>query len=138
MEHKYFTAEEIEELQANKYTASCSGCTLKYTDEFKDLFMMRHAKGVSPQKIFRDCGYRVELLGRRRIENFYNRQKNTIRYSGKTSKEYLTEDIPSVNYSDMPPLKAIASMQSELTYLRQEVAFLKKIVALENQKKQGK
>ena len=36
------------------------------------------------------------------------------------------------DYAAMPPLRAIATMQNELTFLRQEMEFLKKIIELEN------
>ena len=42
------------------------------------------------------------------------------------------------NYDEMLPEVAIASMNYELKYLRQEVEFLKKLYALETKKKQEK
>ena len=135
MTSRDFTEEERLELLQNRFTRSVTGHTLKFTDEFNDLFMARHEQGVRPSTIFRDCGYRLELIGHKRVENYYGRLKNTLMYKDKKVQEYLIKDRVKSEYSALPPLKAIEAMQTELTYLRQEVDFLKKIISLANKKK---
>lgn len=137
MEHRIFTKEEKEELLSNPFTQSVGDHFIKFTAEFNDLFMARHDQGVGPSTIFRDCGYRLELIGNKRVENYYNRLKNTIHYSSKRRQEFLEKTTANKDYSALPPLQAISAMQTEITYLRQEVDFLKKIIALANKKRQN-
>jgi len=135
MDH-YFTEEELIELRANPFTQSVHGRTLKFTEEFNDLFLARHSQGVPPTIIFKDCGYRVEVIGKIRIANYYNRLKSTLHYAQKKETEFFKREQVKTDYQSLPPLQAIDAMQNEITYLRQEIEFLKKIIALANKKKQ--
>ena len=134
--YHYFTDEEIIELMQNRFTESVHGRTLKFTEEFIELFLARHAQGVAPSTIFKDCGYRVELVGKVRIANFYNKLKSSMQYAQLKENEFFQSTPLQNDYSSLPPLQAINAMQNEITYLRQEVEFLKKIIAAANKKKQ--
>lgn len=135
MPSRDFTEEEKLELLSNKFTRSVTGHTIKFTDEFNDLFMARHNNGVRPSTIFKDCGYNLDLIGHRRVENYYNRLRTTIAYQNKQMQTQLLQSQVYTDYCKLPPLQAIEAMQTEITYLRQEIDFLKKIISLANKKK---
>lgn len=52
MNRNYFTEEQIRQLKLNTYTKFISTKTLKFTDEFKDLFRDKYLQGFSPKEIF--------------------------------------------------------------------------------------
>ena len=136
---KGFTPEEQLELLKNPYTRTVTDSLIKFTDEFNDLFIKRHAQGVGPSMIFKDCGYNLRIIGSKRIVNYYNRLQRTYRYQSLIAQTHLS-DTPvesKKDYKSMPPTMAIEAMQHEIIYLRQEVEFLKKIISLINKKQKN-
>lgn len=134
-----FTPEEQIELLKNPYTRTVTDSMIKFTDEFNDLFIKRHSQGIGPSMIFRDCGYDLNVIGSKRVVNYYNRLQRTYRYKTLIAQTHLTENKCDAkkDYTTMPPTKAIDAMQHEITYLRQEVEFLKKIISLTNKKQKN-
>ncbi len=134
-----FTHEEQVELLKNPYTRTVTDSMIKFTDEFNDLFIKRHSQGVGPSMIFRDCGYDLNIIGSKRVVNYYNRLQRTYRYRTLITQTHLSENKHEnkKDYKSMPPIKAIEAMQHEITYLRQEVEFLKKIISLINKKQKN-
>ena len=133
-----FTPEEQMELLHNPYTRTISEWMIKFTDKFNDLFIKRHSQGVGPSMIFSDCGYNLKVLGSKRIVNYYNRLQRTYRYQNQVQHAHLEDshNPDDKDYKSMPPALAIEAMQHEITYLRQEVEFLKKIVSVMNKKRE--
>jgi hypothetical protein len=130
-----FTPEQIEILAANKFTAKVNCRQIIYTLEFKNLFLSRYEQGDTSIEIFEDCGYDTEILGRTRIYGFARRLRELVE-SGRP----LTEGYPNakakapenIDYNTMPSQLSVSAMQRELTYLRQQVEFLKKLTELGN------
>ena len=133
-----FTPEQITILAANKFTAKVNCRQIYHTLEFKNIFLSRYEQGDTSVEIFESCGYDTEILGRQRIYGFARRLREQVE-SGKP----LTEDYPNTrtrkpentDYNTMPSQLSISAMQRELTYLRQQVEFLKKITELDNERK---
>jgi len=125
----YFTPEQIKELRDNPYTYSVTYSNIRFTLEFKELFWSRYQEGELVKDIFRSLGYDVDVLGDGRMYNF----------SHKLSVDKENETNLSASYQENQPTntppKKLTDMEHELIYLRQEVEFLKKLSALENQKK---
>ena len=141
MATKLFTEEELITLKRNPYTYRVTTRMILFTLEFKEFFWRRYKKGEFPAAIFEDCGYNTDILGASRISNFAFRLKEQIE-SGKgitqgMDKEKIAIPKPK-DYSGMSTELVLASMQYELSYLRQEVEFLKKLYALGNQKRSKK
>ena len=133
---KGFTSEEQIELLKNPYTRTVTDSMIKFTDEFNDLFIKRHSQGIGPSMLFKDCGYNLNILGSKRIVNYYNRLRRTYRYQSLIAQTHLAENTKDIkkDYNSMPPSIAVEAMRHEITYLRQEVEFLKKIISLINKK----
>ena len=134
-----FTIEEQMELLKNPYTRTVTDTMIKFTDEFNDLFIKRHSQGIGPSMIFRDCGYDLNVIGSKRVVNYYNRLQRTYRYQTLIEQTHLSKNTndEKKDYKSMPTSKAIDAMQHEITYLRQEVEFLKKIISLINKKQKN-
>lgn len=133
-----FTPEQIDSLASNKFTAKVNRHQIIFTLEFKNLFLSRYEQGDTSIEIFEDCGYDINILGRHRVYGFARRLRELVE-SGRP----LTEDYPNAratkpvntDYNTMPSHLSVAAMQRELTYLRQQVEFLKKITELDNDRK---
>ena len=50
---KGFTPEEQLELLKNPYTRTVTDSLIKFTDEFNELFIKRHAQAIGPSMIFK-------------------------------------------------------------------------------------
>ena len=131
---KRFTEEEMELLRKNPYTYRVTYNMLLLTVEFKEKFWKLYLQGFSPVSIFKELGYDPNILGAYRINNFTFMLKKAME-SGKPLTQGVGGEVKpppkNKNYSDLPFEAAIASMQYELSYLRQEVDFLKKLCSLD-------
>lgn len=130
MKAQTFTDEEVKTLAKNKYTAFVSSLTIRFTLEFKEMFMLRRQEGVSARYIFKEAGYDPDVLGINRIQNFAKRVPKEASSPWGLHEGYHTrKKYPSdTDYEKMPPKEAMAGMQHEIQYLRQELEFIKKII----------
>lgn len=133
-----FTPEQVEQLASNPFTLRVSPRTISFTLEFKNLFLSHYENDESAKDIFRKLGYDPEILGKSRIFGFTSRLMSQVE-AGKPLTEgyaHATSEKPqNIDYNTMPVQQSVASMQRELTYLRQQVEFLKKITALDKDEK---
>ncbi len=67
------TQEEIEELRRNPYVVSVDSARIKYSDDFKKLFMCKYLNGERPGNIFRNAGFDTTVLGSKRVERACSR-----------------------------------------------------------------
>ena len=127
-----FTPEQIELLEKNRYTLKVTSNMIKYTDEFKEDFWRLYLANIPIREIFDTLGYDSQILGTKRMEGFvYNLRKAYLTCDQRKESQSRTSKTKrppiDLNYSDMKSSDAIRVMQTELTYLRQEVDFLKKL-----------
>lgn len=128
-----FTKEQIQFLEQNPYTASVSKHIIRYTLEFKEFALWESKKGTTSTKIFVKAGYDPEILGKTRI---YNALKHFKREAASSeglkepvglTKEQKAEQFASADFSKKRTDTALKELQSEISYLKQQVEFLKKI-----------
>ena len=135
--HK-FTQEQVEQLAANPFTLSVTVHRISFTLEFKNLFLSRYENGESVKDIFVALGYDPDVIGYNRMYSFSNRLLNQVEAGEpltEGSARKPAEKPVNTDYNTMPAQQSVASMQRELTYLRQQVEFLKKISQLDTTKK---
>ena len=125
----------VKHLEKNNYTHLVSESMLKFTEDFKDDFWRLYLTNLPVKEIFRMLGYDPEVVGNKRIDGFvYNLRKARLtdeQRIGSISRTSKVRRPPAdVNYSEMKSKDAIKAMEIELTYLRQEVDFLKKLYSL--------
>lgn len=82
MSNKLFTKKELEILSKNKYVKNVSIRGITYTDEFKKIFIADNKKGKFPRKIFKECGFDINILGIERIKSAGNRWRAAYRKNG--------------------------------------------------------
>jgi len=133
MSNRLFTVEQQEELRKNKYTRRVSPRSLKFTDEFIQEVKKGLLEGKDIREIIVELEYDPEVIGDRRIKYILNSvsERNGLKHSKKKRPPADTK------YSEMKTDDAIKAMETELTYLRQEVEFLKKISQLDKDKEQS-
>lgn len=119
----HYTEEEIKKLEANQYTQHAGEHTIKFTKEFFEEFKARFLKGDDSRKILEELGYDPKLIGDKRLEYIRSVTCNSI--AGKDRK--MKRPDADTDYSKLSNDEAIRLMETELTYLRQEVEYLKKI-----------
>ena len=62
MRAQAFTDEEVKILEENKYTSFVSNSYIRFTLEFKEMFMERKQQGITARRIFKEAGYDVDIL----------------------------------------------------------------------------
>lgn len=136
MSVKQFTDEEQQILLQNPFTKSVTASNLYTTKEFKEEFLKHYLTGdKSPTQIITELGYDPTILGYHRITGirYHILEKYKTgepfedggyrqRIKGRT---FIGEQQPMRNVSDHD---AVKQLRAEVSYLRQEVAFLKKLM----------
>ncbi len=130
MRSQAFTDEEVKVLRENKYTAFVSNSSIRFTLEFKEMFLEKKTEGVPARRIFLEAGYDVDILGASRIKNISKRiPKEASAPCGLHEGYHIHKKrLEDADYSRMAPEEAMAAMQLEIVYLRQELDFIKKII----------
>lgn len=134
---KEYSAKEIKLLKANPYTFKVTSKQLYFTIEFKEAFWNAYKAGLAPGKIIADLGYDLSLFGQKQIDSITHRIKqqalSPLGFRQGADRTYRRKNellLPSKEDSeDQTVLKTVLN---ELSYLRQEVDFLKKIVKTQN------
>ena len=132
MEKKYFSDEQVLELQNNPYIKKVSNKAITYTDEFKRLFMEKYEAGNTPSCILRELGFDTTVLGRKRISGIVERTRKYVIRNGDchdTRKD--ASGRPSVK--DLTETERIAKLEHQVKLLKQENEYLKKIGFLDRQ-----
>ena len=122
----YFTDEQVEEFRKNPYVKNVSNKAITYEEKFKEYFYEQYTKGVSPTQIFRNAGFDTDLLGHKRIDGFYRRNRAcTIRDEGFIDKRKGSSGRPKAK--DLTPDEEIARLKHKNKVLQQENDFLKRV-----------
>jgi hypothetical protein len=124
---KSFAPEVIIELKANLYTKSVTSNMIRFSVEFKERFWREYENGKSPVEIVAGMGYDPHLLGTSRLNGILQHIKDTA-ISGEDFRDYRRTNMQDDRIEALPPSKALIRMQHELSYLKQEMEFIKKII----------
>ena len=140
-ECKHFSAQEIEIMLDSSYVAYVSRTTISFTIAFKEMFWQRYCDGITPVKIFEDAGLDVNVIGRGRIDTLVkalrDQTERGLPFKDGLERHYNKPDAmfdlpkqPRFPKNAQIPLtpEAIAKMVHKVTYLEQEMEFLKKII----------
>ena len=118
-----------DELKKNPYTFKVTKDRIFFTKEFKKIFWTKYQAGISPRKAIEELGYDLKYFKQGQIDNLVQHlRKKTI--AGEEFPEgYPRERRPKIK---PPPIdnseQSLQYLQHEITYLRQEVEFLKKVL----------
>jgi len=136
-------------LLASPYVANVLDKSIKYTDEFRELFWEQWCEGVSPVLIFESYGFDVKLLGLNRVYGLatilrrLNRKGLPItegRVFSKATEPQKTAErlvVKMINRAEESDSGAdFRKLQHQVAYMSQELEFLKKIILAANGEKQ--
>lgn len=123
-----FSEVDLSKLRMNKNVLKVSEKAITYTDEFKRLFMEEYLAGKLPRTIFRENGFKEEVIGVSRIRQAASHWKaaygengiiglsdNRKNSSGRTLRRALT------------PQEIIERQQAKIELLEAQVDLLKKL-----------
>lgn len=128
---KYFIPEEyVRQLNEHPYVEKATEWAVSFTEEFKQLTYDEYYRGKGIRQVFEEAGFDVEMLGRKRLENFRrNIIKQAQRGSGFTDcRKDKSQQAPISSEAQMQ--KRIRELERRNAYLEQENEFLKKIQSL--------
>ncbi|WP_455544530.1 IS3 family transposase [Intestinibacter sp.] len=134
MSKKIFSENEIKILSKNKYVKHISAKGITYTNEFKLHFIAEYETGKTPRQIFKDAGFDIEILGKKRIECASSRWRKAYKEKGvlglddtrvlnsgrKLNRELTLEEV-------------LAKKDAEIEYLKAELKLIKKLEVSERQ-----
>ena len=124
-----FSLYEIAVLRENRYTHEVRQKQISFTAEFKEIFWARYQAGEYIPGIFESLGYDPNILG---IGRMYSLAANLRKCAaeGRAFTSGYTRRTSKGTTAARKSEPDTAAMQHELTYLRQQVEFLKKITEL--------
>ena len=136
MSVKRFTDEEQQILLQNPFTKSVSASNLYTTKEFKEEFLKLYLNGdKSPTQIVTELGYDSKILGYHRITGIQHHIIEKYKagepfedggYSQRIKGRSVSDERSPVHTTTDQDL--VKRLRTEVSYLRQEVAFLKKLM----------
>ncbi len=99
-----FAGEQIKALRENPFTDFVSVTTIRFTVEFKEMFVAAMDSGKTIRSIFRDSGYDPDVLGRERMKSFAHRVRKEQRKNGGFHNGYKErKQHPDLaDYASMP------------------------------------
>lgn len=117
---------EIALLKENPYTHEVRARQISFTAEFKRIFWARYQAGEYIPAIFESLGYDQEILGIARMYSLASNLRKCVAEGREFTSGY-TNRAKSHKRAEKMPAPDTSAMQHELTYLRQQVEFLKKL-----------
>jgi len=129
-----FTPEQINQISSNENIDKCSAKSITYNSKFKIRAVERyHQDGYSPSMIFKEAGFDLALIGKKRakdcladwrkiysskgIQGLSNENRGGARRAAKTKYK---DDKEKMEY-----------LETKVAYLKAENDFLKKMKKLE-------
>lgn len=126
---KLFSNEDIEILKNNKYTYNVTNRTIRFTVEFKQLFYNKLQEGNYPPKIMEDLGYDINIIGVKRSYGIALHIREEYRVNGVFHEGRIPSTIEQrLANNEIAPSKALIQMNTRITYLEQQIEYLKKIL----------
>ncbi len=138
MPSKPFTREQKQILESNSNTFKVTNYTLSLTVSAKQKVIELYNRGYSIRKIVAELGYDYDLIGKGRAEGFITHSLSQAQSAeglreGYTRKRNRLSEKDLENLSSNP--ESFRRLINEISYLRREVEFLKKISQFKDMKK---
>lgn len=128
-----FTPEQVKKFRSNPYTEFVSENVIRYTLEFKELFLKRTEEGASAIDIFTESGYDPVALGGGRIRLFKKRLLDSVKTPEGIHEGYKKSGPrkPPVEMEKLSLEDRQKNLEGRVFYLERQMTFLKKTLALE-------
>ncbi len=132
-----FTEEQIRKLEANPNVQKVSEVAITYTPAFKLEALKAYRMGQMPSEIFVRAGFDLEVIGHQKPKKSLKRWRETYELYGE---EGLATDRRGKASTGRKPAgelveEELKRAQAKIKILEAQVDLLKKVEALERQKK---
>ena len=128
MQIKEFTKEEQEILLNSPYVAGVTSQFVYFTAELKKEFHRMYKAGMKPRKIVIELGIDPDIIGQSRISGLKRHIMEDLK-EGKGFTENGSETAIANHGKPLSPEVKIRRLEHELAYTKQELEFVKKIIA---------
>lgn len=125
-----YSPEEIKELQKSKFVEYVDKCKIKFTREFKILFISELEKGKGNQKIFLEYGLNPLTVRKNRIKSFARTWKKQAKKNPNFTEKVNRSPKKIKVVKSKEKSNDIKFLQKRIKQLEMENAFLKKVQAL--------
>lgn len=133
-----FTEEQMRQLEANPNVQHVSESTITYTPTFKLAAVQAYTQGQTPSEIFLRAGFDLDVIGHKKPKNSLKRWRDTYGHYGE---EGLATDQRGKSSTGRKPAGELSAEEelkrakAKIKLLEAQVDLLKKLEALERQKK---
>jgi transposase len=133
-----FTEENMRRLETNPNVQHVSETNITYTSEFKLAAVRAYQEGETPAEIFIKAGFDLDLIGHKKPKHSLKRWRDTYAKYGESGIKEERRGKGSTGRRPAGVLSAeeeLNKARAKIKLLEAEVDFLKKLEALERQKK---
>jgi transposase len=133
-----FTEENMRRLETNPNVQHVSETNITYTPEFKLAAVKAYEEGETPVEIFIKAGFDLDLIGHKKPKDSLKRWRDTYAKYGETGIKEERRGKGSTGRKPTGDLSAeeeLKRARAKIKLLEAEVDFLKKLEALERQKR---
>lgn len=133
-----FTEEQMRKLETNPNVQHVSETNITYTPSFKLAAVQAYKQGQTPSGIFIRAGFDLDVIGHKKPKHSLKRWRDTYDRYGEDG---LTLDRRGKGSTGRRPLGELSAEEelkrakAKIKLLEAQVDFLKKLEALERQKK---
>lgn len=122
-----FDENQMKALAANPYVVKVTERSVKYSEEFKEIFYLRYTNGEGPTEILRSMKMKPEILGRKRV---YNLTKRICREAQRLEGFTDTRKLKKTNVpKEMSTDEHITYLEEKIQLQQHEIEFLKEKLA---------
>lgn len=138
MNRTLFTEENMKNLAANPHVQQVSETNITYKPEFKIAAVKAYEEGLTPVEIFIQAGFDLDVIGHQKPKHSLKRWRETFAKYGEAGLAEERRGKGSTGRRPAGELSVEEELQramAKIKLLQAEVDFLKKLEALERQKK---
>lgn len=134
MSNTLFTEEQLAALRSNPNVRKATPKSIQFSERFKLDFIDQYDEGKLPSQIFRDAGFDVEAIGRKRLKRAY---ANWL-HKRSLGKSVTSGKVGRPLERELSDKEIIERQRAEIEMLRQENDFLRQIRRLERRHQPSK
>lgn len=125
MGQRIFTKQQIEELLKNENVAKCSDKTIGFSKAFKiKAVKLYHEQGLSPMEIFKQAGFDLNIIGKKKPKGCMERWNKVYRLRGFDGLKVHAGSGRKIKHKSKPKTKEL-SVAEKIKWLEAENAYLK-------------
>ena len=119
MSKQIYREKQIAELESNQYIEFCSERYIWYTAAFKVKAVKQYNKGYSSQEIFKQAGFNISIIGKKKIKGCLSRWRKTYSILGEAGllQERTRKGRPKTTWDT--PEEKLLWLEAENNFLKQ-------------------